>query len=244
MVQPPRLIRSTPPPLVVDVDGGLLACDPVRTALRDMLQLRPGAALAVSRSAPDIRPFALQALLAQPGAPLPRLPVRRVALDAIALWTRFGAPVVLISKLPEDMLAHLRDTLCRGAQLFGARPPRPLNASGKAELLCAVFGSRGFDLLADAKGADACARLARRAMLVGLAPQDKRRLLTMGVQATALSPENRSEQYVRLRAGAGWTVEWGQGAPETDAEPRPGTRLPSRDVSAAVHSRRGRAGRS
>ncbi|MCV6595807.1 MAG: hypothetical protein OIF40_01810 [Mangrovicoccus sp.] len=231
-------------PLVVDVDRGLCAENPIAAGLRHSAARHPGATLAALWQAAGRRDLALARLLDRPGAVLPRLWLRCAALDLMDNWRRFGAPVVLISALPEQSLAHLRDVICPEAVLFGARAGRALSARGKADLLAQVYGGGGFDLVAHGPSAQVFAPLARRAMLTGLKGQQRRSLLVDGVHASALV--DTGLRPVLLRGGPGWAEQWdGLEAAMGEARQavRPERHPPNQDVSDAGHSQTGKAAR-
>lgn len=239
------MTEITPLPLVVDVDKGLLARDPIPTGLWHCFRHRPLTTLLTLRRQWRDPGTALKQLLAMPGMRPPRLPLRSEVLDLITTAGKCGVRVTLISSLPETILAHMRDQLGLSAAIRGAQPNQPFRAKERSDYIAARFGRRGFDIVSAARRGQPGVSMARRAILAGLTLSEKRRWISRGVTVYYLTDAPGFSPRVTLRAGQGWGENWTQpDDAETRKHVRPETHPPSQDVSDVPRSQTGRAARS
>lgn len=175
---PRRIWR--PLPLVVDLDGGLLARDPVRDVLGWALRHRPGAAVAAlwrHRRRPDLAARALAQRY--PDARL-GLRVNGEVLDLIAVQRRCGGTVVLLGAAPIEMVEGVARALGLPDAAYGADRRRRFGPEGRALAAVSLFGRRGFDFAGGRADQAPLGFAARRALMVRVDAGLMARLRTAG----------------------------------------------------------------
>lgn len=211
-----------PLPLVVDLDGGLLARDPVRDVLGWGLRHRPRAALAAlwrHRRRPDLA--AREIVLRYPAGRL-SLRVNVAVLDLIAAQRRCGGGVTLVGAAPMEMVEGVARLLDLDLPGYGADRRQRFTAARRALAAASLHGRRGFDFVGGRNDQAPLCFAARRALMVGGDPALSAALATAGGRMVRL-PGN---DWRRLGLSLG-DLAAAQGANR-------GVRLLNRSLSAAI----------
>ena len=169
-----------PLPLVVDLDGGLLARDPVRDILGWALRHRPGAALAAlwrHRRRPDLA--ARDLVQRYPAARL-RLRVNGAVLDLIAAQRRCGGGVTLVGAAPMEMVEGVARLLGLDVPGYGADRRQRFTAPRRALAAASLHGRCSFDFVGGRTAQAPLCFAARRALMVRGDPALAAALATAG----------------------------------------------------------------
>ena len=188
-----------PLPLVVDLDGGLLARDPVRDVLGWGLRHRPVAALAAlwrHRRRPDLA--ARDLVLRYPAAQL-SLRVNGAVLDLIAAHRRCGGGVTLVGAAPMEMVEGVARLLGLDVPGYGADRRARFTAARRALAAASLHGRRGFDFVGGGGGQAPLCFAARRALMVAGDPALSAALATAGGRMVQLP--GHDWRRVRLSLG-------------------------------------------
>lgn len=214
--------RRRPPALVVDLEGGLLARDPVRNVLAWALRHRPRAALAALWRHRGRADRALRALARRfPDARVP-LRVNGEMLDLIAAHRRCGGSVTLVGAAPMEMVEGLAQALGLSAAVYGSDRAQRFNPAARALALESLYGRGGFDYAGGRADQAPICLAARRSLMVEGDAGLRARLRTAGRPMLCLPPP--LWQPVEPRLGDLCGVVRGPGA----------VRLLRRSLSAAI----------
>lgn len=174
-------------PLVVDLDGTLIAADILAEAMVSFTARRPGAGLALFkhlRSGKQVlKSFLVDHHMVDPAT----LPYRPSVLALIAQARGTGRPVYLATASHERYADLVASYLRLFDGVLATNATRNLAGKKKAELLVERFGEGGFDYVGDS-GADlAVWRHARRCYTVGVNGRIVRQIRDHGRAAEPLS---------------------------------------------------------
>lgn len=179
--------------LAVDFDGTMHADDLSILALRWLLRHKPLLALKVAvllvvkgkAAAKLVMEEALEAV-----AWLPMLRWHGDVLDKIAAEKAQGRNVVVVTGSTQKLAARIVKAKGLGYEVIGTTDPRVnLVASGKAALLMALWGEKGFDYVGNSNADLKVWAHARKAAVVG-APAFVRRVAKMIDVAWAMDPKD------------------------------------------------------
>ncbi|SIS55199.1 UbiA family prenyltransferase [Phaeovulum vinaykumarii] len=153
-------------PLVLDVDGTLLASDLLFECFWAGLARAPGATLAALRHL--ARPARLKAALVAPaGLRLDLVPVNPAVMELARAALAEGREVILASASDRRLVAELARLHGFSERVFASEDGHNLKAEAKAAALVAAFGVGGFDYAGDSRADRAVWAQARRAYVVG-----------------------------------------------------------------------------
>ena len=172
-------------PLVLDVDGTLLATDMLVESFWAGLGRAPWATL---KALVHLRaPARLKAELAEIAAPRPELfPLNPAVMAEVEAARGQGRRVILASASDARLVRGLAEAHGLDAQVFASDGATNLKSGRKAQALVAAFGERGFDYAGDAAADRAVWAVADRALVVGN-PAEARRLEAQGRPVTRLA---------------------------------------------------------
>jgi phosphoserine phosphatase len=191
---------------VVDLDGGLLARDPVADVLGWGSRHQPVATAHVRWKAPG-RPDLAAGKLARL-YPMARLSLRvnGEILDLIAAHRRCGGDVTLVSAAPADMVDAVAQTLGLTVWVYGSDRDGRFTPERRALALAGLFGRRGFDYAGGRADQAPICHAARRALMVEGEAGLRAELRTAGGALVRLGPPVWQGIEMSLRDLAGATV--------------------------------------
>ncbi len=190
-------------PLVLDVDGTLLATDLLDESFWAALgRDGPGTLAAVLRALPD-RARLKRALAGRAALRFDLLPVREEVLALARQAAAEGRPVVLASAADEGLVRALAEALGLEARVMASDGRRNLKGPAKAAALIAEFGEGGFDYAGDSAADLPVWRAARRAIVVGNRAA-ARRLRAEGREVVELGRRWRLRDLVRALRPHQW----------------------------------------
>jgi 4-hydroxybenzoate polyprenyltransferase len=170
--QPTRLTaraegKDRPAPLVVDLDGTLVATDLLLESLFVLAKRRPLRLLMVpiwlSRGK-----AALKRHLAEEALPdVPSLPYRRDLIEYLEAARRRGTPLVLATAADERVACAVAHHVGLFDQVLASDGIVNLKGECKRDRLVAAFGARGFDYAGGGRADRPIREAARRAIVVG-----------------------------------------------------------------------------
>lgn len=180
--------RAGERPLVVDMDGTLLATDMLYESLcwaagNSFLSL-PRVPFWVMKGKAHFK--AKMADLG--GPPVDDVPLNQECLDLIAAARARGAKVVLASASNERIVKAVAERLGLFDEWYGSSASRNLSGKEKADLLVAKFGLKGFDYAGDSSADHAVWAVANRAYSFGASGRVRRALDGSHAQATHIKP--------------------------------------------------------
>lgn len=186
------LADAVAPPLVVDLDGTL-----IRTDLLYETAMRAGGRAPLKSMAAAVHLLrgkaALKSFLAEAGAlDVSTLPYHEECIAFLRRERARGRKIILASASDQRLVDAIAKHLELFDEVYGTGADRNLGGAAKAELLCAKYGERGFDYIADRKVDIAVWRRARKALTVNASPALRRRLEGVHDDVEHIAPDGRA----------------------------------------------------
>ncbi|MCA8881073.1 MAG: hypothetical protein KDA73_14200 [Rhodobacteraceae bacterium] len=164
---PPSAVPGPGPlPLVVDLDGGLLARDPVADVLGWGSRHQPVATAHLRWKVPGRPDLAAGTLVRLYPAARLSLRVNGEILDLIATHRRCGGEVTLVSAAPAGMVDAVAHALGLSVWVYGSDQDGRFTPERRALALASLFGHRGFDYAGGRADQAPICHVARRALMV------------------------------------------------------------------------------
>ena len=153
-------------PLVVDVDGVLVATDLLQEAALQYVARYPLRAYRIPLWLIDGKSNLKIQLANRVNPGIGTVPLRQEVLTLIRDAQATGRPVYLASASDRRYIVELAERIGGIAGVFGTDSDRNLAGEAKADRLVSAFGVKGFDYIGDAPSDFAVWRCARRSLVV------------------------------------------------------------------------------
>lgn len=197
--------RAGTVPLVVDMDGALIASDIVAESLialmdRSPLQLLHLASWLLTGQAQ------FKSRLAQVAAPeIASLPYRRPVLDLLEQERSKGRQLVLVSGAGETLVRRVAEHVGLFDRTLGSSQQMNLTGETKAKELTELFGARGFDYVGSGWDDAPAWRQARKAIMVDPGPLLRRRIAAWTpVERVIVRRESRLRRWLEEMRWRHW----------------------------------------
>jgi 4-hydroxybenzoate polyprenyltransferase/phosphoserine phosphatase len=174
-------------PLVVDLDGTLVATDLLIEAALFELSRDPAAFLDMSRSLVRGRASVKEVFASREGFDPAKLPYDPEVLGVIREAKLEGRPIYLASAANERLVKEVADHLGLFDGWFGSTPRVNLSGHSKAQKLVEAFGEKGFDYIGNSAADLPVWRRAASAIEIRTPARVVRRLTRSGAEVRRLT---------------------------------------------------------